>query len=223
LPELLAQLPPKETPVAVDTDGSEVAQADPSAVTQLVVPAGEFTAMTIAELLQLELVQPEGSEETAAQNEIADPDLTDLSLLELMNLRVRAATPSDLPDLSPPDAKLQLNGTDLDRSPPSHLSPESGLTPIGVLPGTSWQPATPPPPPPPSPASNVAPVANDDIYTVLEDGLLVKAQANGVLLNDRDANADPLSVTLVSGPTNGTLSLSANAAFIYDPNPNFTP
>jgi uncharacterized delta-60 repeat protein len=43
----------------------------------------------------------------------------------------------------------------------------------------------------------------------------------GVLDNDTDVENDPLGAVLVSGPANGTLSLTANGAFVYTPNPNF--
>jgi len=226
----LAQLPPEEIPVAnpLETDGSTVAQDDQEGATQVgaLPDGGNFSDMTIAELLQLDLVLPAGPDggepvEQADSSTTEVVDLTELSLLELMNLKAKAAAQPDLPDLAPTDVKLQLNDGDLDQSPPSHLSPEGGLTPIGVLPDTSSQPLPPPPPPPPSPDINVAPNANNDVYTVLEDGVLVRNSANGVLHNDSDANSDPLSVTLISGPANGTLSLSANGAFIYHPNPNF--
>jgi len=65
------------------------------------------------------------------------------------------------------------------------------------------------------------PDARNDKYSVSEDFVLTKTKANGVLLNDFDANGDPLTVTLVSGPTHGTLSLSANGAFTYDSDKNY--
>ncbi|NIU06024.1 MAG: DUF2341 domain-containing protein [Gammaproteobacteria bacterium] len=43
----------------------------------------------------------------------------------------------------------------------------------------------------------------------------------GVLANDSDADADRLSAVLVSGPANGSLSLNADGAFTYTPNPDF--
>ena len=229
-PEALAQVPPNGTPVAnpPETDGNAVAQADQEGDTQLgAVPGGgDFSGMTIAELLQLDLVLPQG-----AAGEAIDPsnggetdvvDLTELSLLELMALRATTAQQQpDLPDLAPADVKLLLNDTGLDQGPPSHLSPDGGLTPIGVLPGTSSYSLPAPPSPPPPPTVNVVPDAKNDTYTVSEDFVLTKTKATGVLLNDTDANADTLTVSLVSGPPNGTLSLSANGAFSYDSNQNF--
>jgi VCBS repeat-containing protein len=218
-------LPPGETPVAdpAPTDANAVAQVDPAGDAQAAaLPDGsDFSGLTIAELLQLDLVLPQG----APVGEAVDPsdsntsdtvDLTELSLLELMNVRAEPSPQPDLPDLAPTDEKLQLNDTSLDQGPPSHLSPDGGLTPIGVLPGTSTEPQPPPPPPPPDPSINVPPDARNDKYTVSEDFVLTKTKANGVLLNDFDANGDPLTVTLISGPTHGTLSLSANGAFTYD-------
>jgi hypothetical protein len=42
-----------------------------------------------------------------------------------------------------------------------------------------------------------------------------------VLANDSDANGDPLTAILASGPANGSLSLNANGSFTYTPNAGF--
>jgi hypothetical protein len=67
---------------------------------------------------------------------------------------------------------------------------------------------------------NAAPVSAADSYSVPEDGALHVA-APGVLGNDPDADGDPLSAELVSGPTAGALVLNANGSFDYTPDPNF--
>ena len=146
-PVHLAQLPPNETPVAnpPETDGNAVAQTEPAGDTQVgaVPDGGDFSGMTIAELLQLDLVLPEGAAageavQTDTSNETEVVDLTELSLLELMNVRATPSPQPDLPDLAPTDEKLKLNDTSLDQGHPSHLSPDGDLTPIGVLPGTEF-------------------------------------------------------------------------------------
>jgi VCBS repeat-containing protein len=81
----------------------------------------------------------------------------------------------------------------------------TGITPVGLVQFTP---------------SNQAPVANNDAYSVAEDtGLTVPAP--GVLGNDTDTNGNALTVVLVNGPAHGTLTLHANGAFTYTPNPNF--
>ena len=65
-----------------------------------------------------------------------------------------------------------------------------------------------------------APIAVDDEYSIDEDNTLDVA-AQGVLDNDTDANGDPLTAALVSGPENGTLTLNADGSFTYTPNANF--
>jgi len=65
-----------------------------------------------------------------------------------------------------------------------------------------------------------APVAVDDAYSVNEDNTLYVA-APGVLANDSDADNDPLTAVLVSGPSNGTLTLNANGSFTYTPDANY--
>jgi len=68
---------------------------------------------------------------------------------------------------------------------------------------------------------NDAPVADPDSYsTNINTGLIVPV-ANGVLSDDVDVDGDTLSALLVSGPTNGTLSLNSDGSFTYTPNTNF--
>lgn len=63
---------------------------------------------------------------------------------------------------------------------------------------------------------NVAPVANHDSYSTNEDSALT-VPAPGVLSNDTDEDSAPLTATLVSGPSNGTVVLAANGSFAYTP------
>ncbi|MCE5267526.1 MAG: Ig-like domain-containing protein [Planctomycetaceae bacterium] len=69
-------------------------------------------------------------------------------------------------------------------------------------------------------AFEAAPVANDDAYTVDEDGTL-NIPSPGLLDNDADAYSDLLVATLVTSPVNGMLQLQPNGSFTYRPNPNF--
>ncbi|MAM62455.1 Ig-like domain-containing protein [uncultured Maritimibacter sp.] len=72
-----------------------------------------------------------------------------------------------------------------------------------------------------APLANIAPVGVDDAYSVDEDNVLVVSAANGVLTNDTDANGDPLTVSLVSGPANGSLVLNADGSFSYTPDADY--
>jgi VCBS repeat-containing protein len=63
---------------------------------------------------------------------------------------------------------------------------------------------------------NKAPVASGHDYTTPEDTSLSVA-APGVLAGDTDAEGDPLSAVLASGPAHGTVSLNANGSFTYTP------
>ncbi len=69
-------------------------------------------------------------------------------------------------------------------------------------------------------ALNDAPMANNDSYSTDEDTTLVIG-VPGVLSNDTDVDGDTLTVTLVSPPANGSLSLNANGSFSYTPVTNF--
>ncbi|HLN64146.1 MAG TPA: tandem-95 repeat protein, partial [Symbiobacteriaceae bacterium] len=68
---------------------------------------------------------------------------------------------------------------------------------------------------------NDAPVANNDSYTTAEDTPLNVA-APGVLSNDTDVDGPAMTAVLVSGPSNGTLTLNSNGSFIYTPNANYS-
>ncbi len=63
---------------------------------------------------------------------------------------------------------------------------------------------------------NDQPVAKEDTYGVDEDATLT-VPAPGVLTNDTDADGDLLTAVWVSGPSHGTLVLSANGSFTYTP------
>ncbi len=60
--------------------------------------------------------------------------------------------------------------------------------------------------------------ANNDFY-IAPAGSAFSVSAPGVLANDTGGG---LTVALVTGPTNGTVTLNANGAFIYTPETNFT-
>jgi VCBS repeat-containing protein len=66
-------------------------------------------------------------------------------------------------------------------------------------------------------AANTAPVATDDVAVTDEDTPLSVA-APGVLSNDSDAETDPMTAVLVTGPTQGSLVLNADGSFDYTPN-----
>jgi VCBS repeat-containing protein len=63
---------------------------------------------------------------------------------------------------------------------------------------------------------NEAPVAVNDEYSTDEGDPLTIAAA-GVLTNDTDADGDPLSAVVVTGPAHGTLQLNADGSFTYTP------
>jgi predicted outer membrane repeat protein len=64
--------------------------------------------------------------------------------------------------------------------------------------------------------AEAAPVALDDAYTAGKNVTLHVA-APGVLGNDSDANNDPLTATLHTGPTHGALALALDGGFTYTP------
>ncbi len=85
-----------------------------------------------------------------------------------------------------------------------------------------------PPPNPSAPSSTVTtnpldrPTALTDSFSVQEDNAL-GVEAPGVLGNDFNPKGDPasLDVSLVSGVSDGTLSLARDGSFEYEPNPDY--
>ena len=65
--------------------------------------------------------------------------------------------------------------------------------------------------------SNSAPTPTNDTITTNED----TAVSGNVLTNDSDPDGNPLSASLVSGPSHGTLSLLGTGAFTYTPAANY--
>ncbi len=68
--------------------------------------------------------------------------------------------------------------------------------------------------------NDAPPVASNDSYSTSEDTLLTIA-APGVLANDTDVDADPISTLLAANVSRGTLTLNANGSFSYRPATNF--
>ncbi len=69
-------------------------------------------------------------------------------------------------------------------------------------------------------APNNAPVAVGDAYTTTV-GTALSIPAPGVLANDMDADGDPLTASLQSGVSNGTLVFNSDGSFTYTPAAGF--
>ncbi|MEI6083587.1 MAG: Ig-like domain-containing protein [Verrucomicrobiota bacterium] len=65
-------------------------------------------------------------------------------------------------------------------------------------------------------ASNRVPVAVADAY-LTPAGIPLNVTVSGVLSNDSDPDGDPLTAVLVSNPVHGSLTLSGNGSFSYNP------
>ncbi len=66
------------------------------------------------------------------------------------------------------------------------------------------------------------PLPTNDAYSLEEDGLLNITESAGLLANDNYSASQNASVSLVDGPTNGTLELAEDGSFVYTPNANFS-
>ncbi len=64
---------------------------------------------------------------------------------------------------------------------------------------------------------NAPPIPQPDNYLVNEDKTLTK----NVLTNDTEPDGQPMTTTLVSGVSNGNLTLNSNGSFTYTPNANY--
>jgi len=69
---------------------------------------------------------------------------------------------------------------------------------------------------------DTGPVAVDDSYSATANQPLSADAAHGILANDSAGGGGTLSAVLVSGPSHGTLALSADGSFTYTPAANFT-
>src|SRR5262249_33518692 len=66
-----------------------------------------------------------------------------------------------------------------------------------------------------------APTAAIDNYSTGEDVPLVVGASLGVLANDISPDGGALTAQVVTGPTNGTLSLNTDGSFNYTPSANY--
>ncbi len=62
-------------------------------------------------------------------------------------------------------------------------------------------------------------MASNDSYSTTV-GTALDVSAPGVLANDTDADTDPLTAAVVTGPTHGSVTLNANGSFHYGPPPS---
>ncbi|MCI2401184.1 Ig-like domain-containing protein [Aliiroseovarius sp. N1Y82] len=69
--------------------------------------------------------------------------------------------------------------------------------------------------------ANDAPDAVDDGLVTDQDVALVISVASDILINDSDPNGDPISVTGMTQPANGTLVDNADGTWTYTPNAGF--
>jgi VCBS repeat-containing protein len=67
---------------------------------------------------------------------------------------------------------------------------------------------------------NDPPSAEPDTAGIDEDGVL-SVDSPGVLANDSDVEADPLSAVLETGPSHGLLTLRADGSYTYTPAADF--
>ena len=70
-------------------------------------------------------------------------------------------------------------------------------------------------------AINHTPAAADDAYST-DQNVVLNVSAPGVLGNDSDVDGDPLTASLVSDVSHGTLVLNADGSFAYTPAADFT-
>jgi hypothetical protein len=69
-------------------------------------------------------------------------------------------------------------------------------------------------------ATNTPPTAVNQRYSATEDTILTVSVANGLTKGGTDPEGAKLSAIIVSQPTKGTLTASADGSFVYNPNNN---
>jgi hypothetical protein len=65
------------------------------------------------------------------------------------------------------------------------------------------------------------PTAQNDNYGAMAGVPLTVGAAQGVLANDSDPDGDPMTASLVSGPSSGTLTFNNDGSFVYTPSASF--
>ncbi len=71
------------------------------------------------------------------------------------------------------------------------------------------------------PGPNDRPVALDKSYSTNEDTTLSVSLAQGLLVGATDEDMDPLTAAVDTATSHGTLSISTNGSFTYNPTPNY--
>ncbi|MEA5543719.1 Ig-like domain-containing protein [Limnoraphis robusta CCNP1324] len=71
-------------------------------------------------------------------------------------------------------------------------------------------------------APNIPPVATDDNYTTPFETVLTVNLTEGIISNDIDDDGDELTATLITEPSNGSLTFNLDGTFNYTPNLDFT-
>lgn len=69
--------------------------------------------------------------------------------------------------------------------------------------------------------TNASPTLALESYTTRHDRTLLATASSGVLANDTDADGDPLTASVASGPLHGTLELLSSGAFQYAPDAGY--
>jgi VCBS repeat-containing protein len=70
-------------------------------------------------------------------------------------------------------------------------------------------------------ASDAAPTAGSANFSMLHDQTLTETAAQGVLAYASDSDGDPMTASLVSGASHGTVTLNSDGSFTYTPNAGY--
>lgn len=69
--------------------------------------------------------------------------------------------------------------------------------------------------------TNGSPAATDDTFAVNENAVLTTAAVSGVLANDTDPDGDSLTASIVSQPSDGSVTFNNDGSFVYTPDTDF--
>ncbi len=208
---------PTETPVATATE----TPTPTATATATETPTATATATSTAEEPTATPTDTPTETPVATATETPTPTAT-ATATETPTATATATSTAEEPTATPTDTPTETPVATATETPTPTATATATETPTATATATETNTPTATPTNTATVQPNRAPVANNDAYATQQDTTLTIGAATGLLANDSDPDLDPIQAVLVATPTNGTLTLSPNGAFTYQPAPGFS-